>query len=394
MRVIVLLAASAAVPACAQSMLPAGTQPARSLPAKVTSPLRLAPVEPRPVVQSVTIVRRRTSVEVRIETSGSVAPVAMVLSKPERIVVDLPNVGYDSSRCFAVNAGDVQGVRVAQLRFDPPVARVVVDLAHPRKYQLLSAGRGVILVVDTSAQPAVTAAPRTAAAKVTGGAATSPAPPAAAAPVPPAAAPPADHPPVSTPASEAKLQPPPVAPPEAPAQPPAEPAPIPAAQPPEPAVSSALPPVATIAVPSHPAPAPLSAAEEEGTTPHQAAKDDKPGVVSSVTVLRGKGAIEVHIEGNKPLRASVSTLSNPELINRERIIIDLANVRLKRPQSIAVNAADVQAVSAALYLVNPLVTRVVVDLGRPHPYHLLTYGNSLILRIETDAVKAESQPVP
>jgi len=52
-------------------------------------------------------------------------------------------------------------------------------------------------------------------------------------------------------------------------------------------------------------------------------------------------------------------------------------------------------VSAALYLVNPLVTRVVVDLGRAHPYHLLTYGNSLILRIETDAVKAaESQPVP
>jgi len=184
------------------------------------------------------------------------------------------------------------------------------------------------------------------------------------------------------PASEAKLQPPPVAPPEAPAQPLAAPAPTPPAPPPEPTVSTELPQAAVSSTSAQ-----LSAAEEEGTTPHQAAKGNKPGVVSSVTVLRGKDAIEVHIEGTKPLRASASTLKKPE-----RIIIDLADARLQRPRHIPVNAADVQAVDCSLYLVNPLVTRVVVNLTQAHPYHLLAYGSSLIVRIETEAVQMAEHP--
>jgi hypothetical protein len=178
----------------------------------------------------------------------------------------------------------------------------------------------------------------------------------------------------------AKLPPPPMAKPEAPV-PPASPAGIPAAQPSTLTVVTALPRAASVTVPSDPAQA--SAATEEGTTPHQAAKGNKPGVVRSVTVLRGKDAIEVHIESTMPLRASASTLSHPE-----RIIVDLANVRLNQPRRIQVNAADVQAVDCSLYLVNPLVTRVVVNLARAHPYHLLAYGNSLIVKIETNEIKA------
>ena len=108
----------------------------------------------------------------------------------------------------------------------------------------------------------------------------------------------------------------------------------------------------------------------------------------SLTVAREKDSIAVSIEASKPLRASTSTLSNPD-----RIVIDLADVRLKRPQRITVNAADVQTVHASLFLVNPLVTRVVVELAHPHAYHLEPSGNSLKLRIETDDIKsAGSQP--
>ncbi len=362
MPVIALLVAASAAVAGAQSMLPSGPQPARSLPAKVTTQPRLAPVEPRIVLRSVTILRGKTSVEVHIESSGPVKPVAMVLSGPDRIVIDLADVGYGDSRRIPVNAGDVQGVRVALFHADPPVTRVVVDLAHPHEYRLLSAGSAVILAIDTSAKPATTAPPL---AKVATVAMPSSAPPAAAAP--------ADHPPVSTPAPEAK-QPPPVATPEAPAQPPAATAPTPPASSPEPAAPSAS--------------AQVSAAEEEETTPHQAAKGRKPGLVRSVTVSRGKdAAVEVHIEGSKPLRASASTLSDPE-----RIVIELADVRLRHPRRIPVNLADVQAVDVALYLVNPLVTRVVVNLARAHPYHLQADGNSLTVRIETNVVKAAGSP--
>ncbi len=348
------------MPACAQSSLPGGRQPARALPAKVTSPARLATVGRWAVLRNVTILRGKTSVEVHIEASGPVKPVARMFSQPERIVVDLAGVSYDGSRRLPVNAGGVEGVRIALFKVDPPVTRVVVDLARRHQYRLLPAGRTVILAIVTSPKPAIAAQP--AAPKVAAGAAASPAPPAAAA----------------LPASKT--------PPEAPARAPAEPAPIQATQSSEPAVVTALPQVAAIAVPSKPAPVP-AVTEEEGTTPHQAAKGNKPGLVRSVTVLRGKDAIEVHIDGTKPLRASASTLSHPE-----RIIVDLANVRLDRPRRIPVNAADVQAVHCSLYLVNPLVTRVVVNLARAHPYHLLAYGNSLIVKIETDEIKAAGSP--
>ena len=135
-------------------------------------------------------------------------------------------------------------------------------------------------------------------------------------------------------------------------------------------------------------PASGAQAGDEETSPHQAAKGQKPGVVRGVTVSRTKDAIEVHIEASKPVRAVASSLSNPE-----RIIIDLANVRLDHPRRIVVNAADVQAVSASLYLVNPLVTRVVVNLARPHAYRIQPSGDSLTVRIDTDETKtADTQP--
>ena len=369
-----LLLASAPLPARAQSMLPSGTQPARALPAKVASPPHPHTGEPRAVLRNITILRGPTSVEVHIEASGRVKPVALVLSAPDRIVVDLADVGYDGSRHFPINTGDVEGVRVALFRASPPVTRVVVDLARPHDYRLLPADSTVILVIDTGPRSTIAAEP--AEAKV-------------AAVTSPTVAPVATVPPTS----EAKLQPPSlpsqpntpssgVSGMEAPPSP--QPAPERATQAAAPTVSTTLPQVAT-------APAPVSAAQssgEEDTTPHQAAKGQKPGVVRSVTVSREKDAIEVHIEASKPLRASASTLSNPE-----RIIIDLADVRLHHPWRIPVRGADIRTVNVSLYLVNPQVTRVVVDLTRPHPYHVQASGNSLTVRIDNGTETAGSQPV-
>jgi hypothetical protein len=113
-------------------------------------------------------------------------------------------------------------------------------------------------------------------------------------------------------------------------------------------------------------------------------------VVRNVTVSHDKDFVEVRVEGSKPLRASASTLSNPE-----RIIIDLADVRVRSPRHIAVNTADVQAVDVALFLVNPLVTRLTVDLSRACPYRVRASGNSLTVRIGREQVRAiDTQLVP
>jgi len=330
------------------------------------------------MLRNITILRGQTSVEVHIQASDRVKPKALVLSAPDRIVVDLAGVGYDGSRHFPVNTGDVEGVRVALFRASPPVTRVVVDLARPHDYHLLPAGSTVILAIDTRPKLAIAAKPAQAKVAVVTSHIVAPV----------AVAPP--------PASEAKLQSAPVtsganmlasgaSAPEAQTPPSPQPAPEPATQPAAPTVSTTLPQVATV-------PAPMSAAQssgEEETTSHQAAKGQKPGVVRSVTVAREKDAIAIHIEASKPLRASASTLSNPE-----RIIIDLADVRLHHPWRIPVRGTDVHAVNVSLFLVNPLVTRVVVDLARPHPYHVQASGNSLTVRIDTGTETAGSQPVP
>jgi hypothetical protein len=354
--------AGATVAACAQSSAPDAMQPARSLPANMATTSRVSIAQQRPVLRNVTVLRGKTSVEVHLETSVPVKPVARVFSSPQRIVIDLPGVRYDRSRRLSVNSGDVDDVRVALFRVNPPLTRVVVDLTHPHPYRLLPAGTTVILAIDTSSNPALPMRPLPNVTPGDAGIAGSPGD----ATVP------------------SKIPPP--APPSSPKPEPAD-SPTAAMQPSEPAVSAALPEVSTVPVPVKPAQ--LSPAGDEETTPHQAAKANKPGVVRGVTVSRERGAIEVHIEATKPLRASASMLTNPE-----RIVIDLADVRVRAPRRIAVNNGGVQAVSVALYLVNPLVTRVTVDLAHAHPYHLRASGNSLVVRIETDEIKtAGSEPV-
>jgi len=149
-----------------------------------------------------------------------------------------------------------------------------------------------------------------------------------------------------------------------------------------------LPQVATLTGPTSPASAETASQNrgEDETTLHQAAKGNRPGVVRNITVSRDNGAVEVHIEGTQLLRPSVTNLSNPE-----RIVIDLANMNLDHHRTIAVNAGDVRNVDVSLYLVNPLITRVVVNLSRSHGYRLLDSGNTLTLRILE--VQAETKPI-
>lgn len=382
-------------------MLPAATQPVRTLPAKVMTSSGPATLDPQIVVRNVTVLRGKASVEVHIDASGPVTPVARVLSDPDRLVIDFPDVGYTSSRRLPVDVGDVQSVRVALFHVDPPVARVVVDLAHPHQYRLLTARSTVILSIDTSEAPAAvasaaaaavpdttppTAAPVGEAAVSTPASETKPSPPggtASEAPSQSSEATPAPGPAVedSKLPSEAKLEPPPVATPQ-----PSAAAPTLAAPPLEPRASVEQPDVAVIGIPTggvQPTPT-----DDQETTPHQAAKGKKPGLVRNVTVSILKDAVEVRIEANKPMRASAAALSNPE-----RIIIDLADMRWMHPRHIPVKLSEVQAVDVSLYLVNPLVTRVVVNLAHAHPYHLREDGNALIVKIETEEINAAgSQP--
>lgn len=369
------LALLALASAFAQSGTRSSLQPAKMLPANMGSSAKFPATTQHTVLRAVTVLRSKSSVEVHIEASASVKPVVKTFNGPERIVIDLAGVTNDHSRRVDINYGDVQDVRVGLFKADPPITRVVVDLAHPHGYRLLPAGKTVILAIDTASGPILPSRPIPT---------TIPSIPKAV-PVPARIEPsvaniPAVSPPV--PVSPATREP------KQPETPAVSEKNVTAAPAPDVSNSAGLPEVPTVPVTTEEAQ--LSPAPEEETTPHQAAKGNKPGVVRNVTVSHDKDFIEVRVEGSKPLRASASKLSNPE-----RIIIDLADVRVRNPRHIAVNSGDVRTVDVAVFLVNPLVTRLTVDLLRSSPYRVHASGNSLTLRIGRESVRAvDTQLVP
>lgn len=360
------------------------TRPARSLRDKVAN---ISRARSGVVVRKVTVRNWSGRVEVQIEGSGPLAAMATVLADPPRIIIDLPSVSYHRPRRIPVNAGDVDGIRVGMIQDSPPVTRVELELARPHAYELSCSGRMATVKIGAAAHESELASgsvepPERRTAQ------------AASLVSEPAKQKVAPSEPPTAPALQLQTTAVPQSPEMAPAQSAQTDQQTQAAQDvvlEAPKVSASLPQVAAANAPTSPV-SPEAVSRDWGgeeTTAHQAAKGDRPGVVRNITVSRDKGAVEIHIEGDQLPRPSVTTLSNPE-----RIVIDLANLRIRRPRSVAVNAGDVRKVDVSLYLVNPIVTRVVVNLDRSHRYRLLDSGNTLTVRIEEAQVETRERTNP
>ena len=81
--------------------------------------------------------------EVEIQTSGApVAPDTQTLTGPDRIVVDFPGaLPAAELRALKVNRGALKGVRTGLFFDNPPITRIVLDLAEPQSYQISSDAR-------------------------------------------------------------------------------------------------------------------------------------------------------------------------------------------------------------------------------------------------------------
>jgi type IV pilus assembly protein PilQ len=124
---------------------------------KVTGPqgeVSAAPVAAAPVaksasktasVKNLAVVRGKSGMEVEILASAPVTPQTMKLTSPDRVVLDLPNTVPAGKRELSVNGSDIKTVRMARFQVDPPVTRVVVDLAANRDYEVVPSGNKIIL---------------------------------------------------------------------------------------------------------------------------------------------------------------------------------------------------------------------------------------------------------
>jgi AMIN domain len=87
--------------------------------------------------------------EVEIQTSGAkIAPNTQVVTGPDRIIVDFPGaLPAAELHAFAlkVNSGALREVRAGLFFNNPPITRVVLDLAEPRSYQISTTHDGIVV---------------------------------------------------------------------------------------------------------------------------------------------------------------------------------------------------------------------------------------------------------
>lgn len=97
-------------------------------------------------------------VRLQIQTSGPLTPEVQVISNPERLVIDLPNAepGRDL-RGFALNRGEVRGIRTSLYSRSPMTTRIVVDLNTPQWYRITPDGAGMVISLGGEKQGATAA---------------------------------------------------------------------------------------------------------------------------------------------------------------------------------------------------------------------------------------------
>ncbi len=100
-----------------------------------------------PSVNKVSVVAENPF-QLRIETTGPIAPQAQMIEGPDRLVIDLPNTQPGTGlRRLNVNRGAVRSVRTSLYSRQPSVTRVVVDLTLPQWYRIVPDSSGVLVTI-------------------------------------------------------------------------------------------------------------------------------------------------------------------------------------------------------------------------------------------------------
>ena len=87
------------------------------------------------------------AMEIEIQISGEVvAPDTQAITGPDRILVDFPGaLPAAELRALHVNRGALKGIRAGLFFNNPPITRIVLDLAEPQSYQISTVRNSVVV---------------------------------------------------------------------------------------------------------------------------------------------------------------------------------------------------------------------------------------------------------
>jgi len=94
------------------------------------------------------------AMEVEIQTSGApVAPDTQAITGPDRIVVDFPGaLPAAELRALTVNRGVLKAIRKGLFFDNPPITRIVLDLAEPQSYRISTTQNAVVVKLGPASQ--------------------------------------------------------------------------------------------------------------------------------------------------------------------------------------------------------------------------------------------------
>jgi type IV pilus assembly protein PilQ len=116
-----------------------------SLAAAQTSGPQANTAAEHPLIQKMDVFKSVSGIRVELTGSGRLSATATLVANPDRLVVDVPGAVVSRFRRIAIGADGIKAVRLGQNSAHPPVARLVVDLAAERNYELVPEGNKLVL---------------------------------------------------------------------------------------------------------------------------------------------------------------------------------------------------------------------------------------------------------
>jgi hypothetical protein len=118
--------------------------------AVLASALRMDAATPA-TIRSVSVLGAGSSVEVEVVASSPVQAQTLVVTGPDRLVLDFPNSVPDSKlREIKADKGELTRVRVGRYSSNPPTTRVVLDLKSAQSFQLFPSGKTTIVKLSAA----------------------------------------------------------------------------------------------------------------------------------------------------------------------------------------------------------------------------------------------------
>jgi hypothetical protein len=142
-----LLSTGALVALAALLSMPLSAQ----TPARISAPhAEAAPhgsISPPARVQRVLVRGTSGAIEVEIQTSGdAIAPDTQAITGPDRIIVDFPGaLPAAELRALRVNRGPLKAIRAGLFFSNPPITRIVLDLAAPQDYRISTLRNAIVV---------------------------------------------------------------------------------------------------------------------------------------------------------------------------------------------------------------------------------------------------------